>query len=127
MQVTDERNLETIPVGPLGIIPLESCKELGDKVNSYLVAWRNEREHEHKSNIAFKGYQRDSYIIGTATPRFGSGEAKGRHRGIRPRLTISIIMVDVCNYSHDVFSVRICQPHVSGRPLPGFKTYHCCC
>ena len=29
MQVTDERNLETIPVGPLGIIPLESCKELG--------------------------------------------------------------------------------------------------
>ena len=24
MQVTDERNLETIPVGPLGIIPLES-------------------------------------------------------------------------------------------------------
>ena len=64
MQVTDERNLETIPVGPLGIIPLESCKELGDKVNSYLVAWRNEREHEHKSNIAFKGYQRDSYIIG---------------------------------------------------------------
>ena len=57
MQVTDERNLETIPVGPLGIIPLESCKELGDKVNSYLVAWRNEREHEHKSNIAFKGFE----------------------------------------------------------------------
>ena len=56
MQVTDERNLETIPVGPLGIIPLESCKELGDKVNSYLVAWRNEREHEHKSNIAFMRY-----------------------------------------------------------------------
>ena len=55
MQVTDERNLETIPVGPLGIIPLESCKELGDRVNNYLVAWRNEREHEHKSNIAFKG------------------------------------------------------------------------
>ena len=38
MQVTDERNLETIPVGPLGIIPLESCKELGDRVNNYLVA-----------------------------------------------------------------------------------------
>lgn len=31
MQVTDERNLETIPVGPLGSFPLESCKELGDK------------------------------------------------------------------------------------------------
>ena len=98
MQVTDERNLETIPVGPLGIIPLESCKELGDKVNSYLVAWRNEREHEHKSNIAFKGYQRDSYIIGTATPRFGSGEAKGVIKE-SVRGDDLYIMVDVCNYN----------------------------
>ena len=98
MQVTDERNLETIPVGPLGIIPLESCKELGDKVNSYLVAWRNEREHEHKSNIAFKGYQRDSYIIGTATPRFGSGEAKGILKQ-SVRGTDLFILADVLNYS----------------------------
>ena len=98
MQVTDERNLETIPVGPLGIILLESCKELGDKVNSYLVAWRNEREHEHKSNIAFKGYQRDSYIIGTATPRFGSGEAKGVIKE-SVRGDDLYIMVDVCNYN----------------------------
>mgnify|MGYP002537500492 CR=1 FL=1 len=98
MQVTDERNLETIPVGPLGIIPLESCKELGDKVNSYLVAWRNEREHEHKSNIAFKGYQRDSYIIGTATPRFGSGEAKGVIKDSVRGYDL-YIMVDVTNYS----------------------------
>ncbi len=30
MQVTDERNLETIPVGPLGIIPPgKAGKELG--------------------------------------------------------------------------------------------------
>ena len=33
----NEKNLETIPVGPLGIVALESCKELGDKVNSYIV------------------------------------------------------------------------------------------
>ena len=30
----DERNLETIPDGMLGLIPLESCKELGVKVDS---------------------------------------------------------------------------------------------
>ena len=98
MQVTDERNLETIPVGPLGIIPLESCKELGDRVNNYLVAWRNEREHEHKSNIAFKGYQRDSYIIGASAPRFGSGEAKGIIQE-SVRGDDIYILVDVCNYN----------------------------
>ena len=98
MSKAETRNLETIPVGKLGIIPLASCKELGEKVNNYLVEWREEREHEHQSNIAFEGYQRDNYIIGAKVPRFGSGEAKGS-------LTESVrgydiyLMVDVCNYS----------------------------
>lgn len=38
------RNLETIPVGSLGIISLEGCKALGEKVNNYLVDWRTERK-----------------------------------------------------------------------------------
>ena len=58
----EEKIIETIPVGPLGLIPLKSCAELGKKVDEYLVAWRKERESEHKSTIAFAGYQRDSYI-----------------------------------------------------------------
>ena len=56
---------------------LKSCVQLGNKVNDYLVDWRRERESEHKSTIAFSGYQRESYIIGANTPRFGTGEAKG--------------------------------------------------
>lgn len=32
-----ERNLETLPTGSLGIIPLQSCQELGEKVDKYLV------------------------------------------------------------------------------------------
>lgn len=93
-----EDKYDTIPVGPLGLIPLNSCQELGQKVDSYLVQWRKERENEHKSSIAFSGYQRDSYIIGAKTPRFGTGEAKGM-------ITQSVrgddlyLMVDVCNYS----------------------------
>ena len=31
MSNEETRNLETIPVGKLGIIPLASCKELGEK------------------------------------------------------------------------------------------------
>ena len=94
----EEKQIETIPVGPLGLIPLKSCEDLGKKVDDWLVEWRKERESEHKTTIAFAGYQKDSYIIGAKTPRFGSGEAKGE-------LTESVrgddlyIMVDVCNYN----------------------------
>ena len=73
----EKRNLNSIPVGSLGIVPLEGCKTLGDKVDAYLVKWRTERESEHKNSLAFSGYQRDSYIIQTKVPRFGTGEAKG--------------------------------------------------
>ena len=40
----EEKVIETIPVGPLGLIPLKSCTELGNKVDRYLVDWRRERE-----------------------------------------------------------------------------------
>ena len=75
--IYEEKTIETIPVGPLGLVPLRSIRALGEKVDKYLVTWRDERESEHKSTIAFSGYQRDTYIIENRTPRFGSGEAKG--------------------------------------------------
>ena len=74
----EKRNLETIPVGSLGIISLPGCKPLGEKVDQYLVKWRAERESEHKESLAFAGYQRDSYLLDAKVPRFGSGEAKGQ-------------------------------------------------
>lgn len=93
-----ERVLETIPVGSLGIIPLPSCRELGQKVNDYLVQWRRESANEHKNTIAFQGYERDSYLISAKVPRFGSGEAKGIvQESVRGRDLY--LMVDVCNYS----------------------------
>lgn len=96
--IYEEKTIETIPVGPLGLVPLKSCTELGKKVNDYLVTWRRERESEHKSTIAFAGYQRESYIVEAKTPRFGSGEAKGAlEESVRG--DDLYIMVDVCNYS----------------------------
>ena len=94
----EKRNLETIPVGSLGIISLESCSLLGEKIDKYLVKWRTERENEHKDSLAFSGYQRNSYLLSAKVPRFGSGEAKGvileSVRG-----TDLYLLVDVCNYS----------------------------
>lgn len=94
----EKRNLETIPVGSLGIIPLEGCKILGEKVDQYLVKWRAERESEHKESLAFSGYQRNSYLLSTKVPRFGSGEAKGMILE-SVRGTDLYLLVDVCNYS----------------------------
>ena len=91
-------HLQTIPVGPLGLIVMDSCSTLGKKVNDYLVTWRRERENEHKTTIQFNGYQRDSYLISAKAPRFGSGEAKGViNESVRG--DDLYIMVDVCNYS----------------------------
>jgi len=92
------RNLETIPVGSLGIIALKSSQALGEKVDKYLVDWRTKRENEHKESLAFKGYQRDSYLINTRVPRFGSGEAKGEILE-SVRGADLYLLVDVLNYS----------------------------
>lgn len=94
----EKRNLETIPVGSLGIIALQGCKTLGEKVDQYLVKWRAERESEHKGSLAFAGYQRDSYLLNAKVPRFGSGEAKGEIME-SVRGTDLYLLVDVLNYS----------------------------
>ncbi len=97
-QSANERNLETIPVGELGIIALKSCETLGQKINNHIVQWRSEREHEHRESPLLRFYARPSYLIEAKVPRFGSGEAKGL-------ITDSVrgadlyLLVDVCNYS----------------------------
>lgn len=94
----DVKNFETIPVGSLGMIPLEGCMPLGKKVDDYLIRWRNDRRNEDHSTLAFQGYQRDSYIIDAKVPRFGSGEAKGIIKE-SVRGDDLYILVDVTNYS----------------------------
>ena len=93
-----ERNLENIPVGALGIIALTGCEEMGQNVNDYIVKWRKEDGHVFKDDVVFTGYEKDNYLIHAATPRFGSGEAKGvLSESIRGKDIY--LMVDVCNYS----------------------------
>ena len=64
------------PEWRLGIVPLASTREIGSKINDYLVAWRKGRVANGEAS-ADHGYARDSFIIEASTPRFGSGEAKG--------------------------------------------------
>ena len=84
----------SIPVGDLGIIPLQSCSELGNMVNEYIVDWRKERESVLHQDDKIK----DSYIVNTKCSRFGSGEAKGTIlESIRGKDLY--LLVDVTNYS----------------------------
>ncbi len=82
--MSEKEDFNTIPFGPLGIIALPGCEEMARKINNYLVEWRDERESEHKTSIAFFGYMKDSYLMDIDFPRFGTGEGKGViHHSVR--------------------------------------------
>lgn len=100
----DSSHLINIPVGKLGIISLASSEKLGERVDSYLSKWRAERINEHKDSITFSGYEKDSYLIKSECPRFGSGEAKGMLKE-SVRGTDLYLLVDVMN--HDL-TYKIC-------------------
>ena len=94
----NERNLDNIPAGTLGIIAIDGCQAMGKEVDHFITTWRHEDGHKFMDDVVFSGYQRDSYLLNAHVPRFGSGEAKGvideSVRGMD-----LYILVDVCNYS----------------------------
>lgn len=89
---------EALPVAPLKIAALESCRELGEKVNRYIVNFRQDTLKESLTSPLFSSYQLDNYLIDCSCPRFGTGEAKGIIRD-STRGKDLFVMVDVCNYS----------------------------
>ena len=94
----EDKIIDSIPVGPLGLIPLKGMEDFTKKVNNYLVEWRKERESEHKDTLLFSEYEKEDYIIKSTISRFGSGEAKGTiEEAVRG--DDLYLLVDVCNYS----------------------------
>lgn len=96
--MSSEKELTTPPVAPLKLIVMQSCEELGKKVDDYIVQFRNEAHTVNKEGIEFKGYLENSYIVGSRCPRFGSGEAKGQILD-SVRGSDLYILTDVCNNS----------------------------
>ena len=92
---------DTLPVAPLKIAALESCKELAGKVNEHILNFRHndiEILKKRQENLQYRGYDADSYLLNCACPRFGSGEGKGAvYESVRG--TDIYAMVDVTNYS----------------------------
>ncbi len=94
----NERVLNNVPVGALGIIALDGCTEMGNLINDYLVQWRHEDGADFKDELVFNGYERDSYLVDAKVPRFGTGEAKGILDESVRGMDLYVI-VDVCNYN----------------------------
>ena len=70
------QEVQTIPYGPLGIIALPGCEKLAEKIDEFIVRWREEQVGKQQHLISFYGYQRDTYLIKNTCVRFGSGEGK---------------------------------------------------
>ncbi|MBO4327383.1 MAG: ribose-phosphate pyrophosphokinase [Clostridia bacterium] len=78
----------THQVGPIGLIVMESCSDLGQRVDKHLKAF-----HEEQNGIC-----PDTFIIKSRCPRFSNGEAKGIiDESVRGKDIY--ILTDVGNYS----------------------------
>lgn len=74
-------------VAPLGVIATEGAKELGAKIDGYLVEWAKRG-----------GYDRDTFLVESQCPRFASGDGKGLIKSTVRGLDL-FILVDVGNYN----------------------------
>ncbi|MGI6689933.1 MAG: ribose-phosphate pyrophosphokinase [Christensenellales bacterium] len=66
-----------IPYGPLGVIAMPGCEELGDNINRWLMKWHDLQEVQDQEYYTNPGMDRDSFLIKAYCPRFGTGEGKG--------------------------------------------------
>jgi len=97
--LSDFGNKNSIPVGTLKIAALRGCQDFAEKVNEHLIHFRTTSPLiDHKSSLAYQGYEADSYLIDSECPRFGTGEAKGIIKE-SVRGSDLFIMVDVVNHS----------------------------
>lgn len=74
-------------VAPLKLIAMQSCRELGEKIDGHLVGWAANSDRPV-----------DTFLVEAECPRFASGDAKGIIRS-SIRGDDLYIMVDVGNYS----------------------------
>lgn len=92
---------DVLPVAPLKIAALESCRGLAQKVNDHVVQFRRNDAEEllrRKQDLNYRGYDVDSYLLNCSCPRFGTGEAKAEiHESVRG--VDLFAMVDITNYS----------------------------
>lgn len=100
----------TYPIGPLGIIAMPGTEEIGNKVNDFLMRWR---EHSEEALSGYDmhtapGLERHDFLIKTTCPRFGNGEGKGMIKESVRGMDIYILCdVGAYNCTYDMFGQQV--------------------
>lgn len=91
--------LETaMPVAPMKLLTTKAALPLAQKINTYLVEFRQNLNNSFKNDPAFFGYMEDNYLSEVECPRFGSGEGRAILDSSMRGKDI-FILTDVCNHS----------------------------
>ena len=92
------RDLSDVPFGPLGLIAMPGCEEIGERINTWLLKWHDLKDDQDHEFYTVPGKNRENFLIKAYCPRFGTGESKGVLKESVRGYDIYII-IDVCNYS----------------------------
>jgi ribose-phosphate pyrophosphokinase len=76
MDKASSKELQKIPFAPLGVVSLDSSRELGQLIDSHLIEWREQAVQCNDNYLAFPGYHKDSFLVSAQCCRFSSGEGK---------------------------------------------------
>ncbi len=102
---------KSIPVAPIRIAALASCKDLAEEVDRKLVRFRKELVTRRERDVIPQGYCEKSFLVECECSRFGTGEGKGYIKD-SVRGADLYIMVDITNSSL-TYTVRGHENHMS--------------
>ena len=99
----------TCPIGPLGLIAMRGTEELGEKINKWLLKWRDHTEETLPGDMrTTPGTEREDFLIKVSCPRFGNGEGKGMIRESVRGYDIYILCdVGAYNCTYDMYGREV--------------------
>ncbi|MDO4483342.1 MAG: ribose-phosphate pyrophosphokinase [Clostridia bacterium] len=99
----------TDPVGPLGIISMRGTEDIGQKVNEWLMKWREFTDETVFGDMRTDpGLARQDFLIKNVCPRFGNGEGKGMIKDSVRGMDIYIICdVGAYNCTYNMFGQEV--------------------
>jgi len=103
-----EKDPTSVPHGPLGLIAMAGCEELGEKINSWLLTWHNLQEVQDEEFFTTPGVDRDTFLMKAYCPRFGTGEGKAVLKESARGYDV-YILVDVCahNVHYNMYGAEV--------------------
>jgi len=57
------KDLNSIPIGPLALIAMPGCEELGEKINAWLEKWNKLQEVQDEEFFTVPGANRDYFLM----------------------------------------------------------------